>query len=56
MDNNNLIVNRKIVNDSEDHNDKNKNKEETIGRFASVFPDWDLTPPAILVRRVRRKI
>lgn len=57
MDNNNVPINRHGVERSEVQNDRVNNKcEIKINDFASGFPDWDLTPPAVVVKRVRRRI
>lgn len=57
MDENNLIVNRKHSNIT---TNQSESTEITSGKiedeFASAFPQWDLLPPAILIKRVRRGI
>ncbi|GAA0742238.1 hypothetical protein [Clostridium oceanicum] len=57
MNNNNLPINRHAMKENKVQNDeRNNNSEKSINDFASVFPEWDLTPPAVVVKRVRRKI
>ncbi|MFL0165284.1 hypothetical protein [Candidatus Clostridium helianthi] len=57
MENNNLPINRHIAKNAQVHDDKDNNKKEvTINDFAAAFPEWDLTPPAVVVKRVRRGI
>lgn len=57
MDNNNLPINRHAMKNSEvqKNTDNNKN-ERIINDFAASFPEWDLIPPAVVVKRVRRGI
>lgn len=57
MDNNNVPINRNAMKKSEVQNDSVNNKSETkTNDFAAAFPEWDLTPPAVVVKRVRRGI
>lgn len=56
MDNNNLIVNRNAAKKTEAQTSADSKGEEIKDEFASAFPSWDLTPPAVVVKRVRRKI
>lgn len=54
MDNNNLPINRHAVKNSEVGNKKDNN-EKAADEFAAAFPEWDLVPPAVVVKRVRRR-
>ncbi|MPM68134.1 hypothetical protein SDC9_115065 [bioreactor metagenome] len=55
--NDDMIVNRKLIKDIERSNDLDNNKVESkTNDFAAAFPKWDLMPPAVVVKRVRRKI
>lgn len=56
MDNNNLIVNRNAVKKTEAEISTDSKGKEIKDEFASAFPSWDLTPPTVAVKRVRRKI
>ena len=57
MDNNDLVINRHTIKKQEDCKCEDNNKNaKIIDDFAAAFPVWDLIPPAILVKRVRRGI
>ncbi|GAA0725304.1 hypothetical protein GCM10008905_20440 [Clostridium malenominatum] len=54
---NNLPINRNVMKNTEVNKDSDNNKmESTTDDFAAAFPEWDLTPPAVVVKRVRRGI
>mgnify|MGYP000903917923 CR=1 FL=1 len=54
---NNLPINRHTIKKQEAHNYESNNKnEKTTDVFAAAFPSWDLMPPAVPVKRVRRGI
>lgn len=52
---NNLPINRNVMKNAEVSKDSDNNKKEsTTNDFAAAFPEWDLKPPAVVVKRVRR--
>lgn len=58
-------VNRNITNVGKNNNDIIKKpvqsqqvnyKSESLDEFASNLPDWNLLPPQMIIKRVRRNI
>ncbi|GFP77428.1 hypothetical protein bsdtw1_03556 [Clostridium fungisolvens] len=57
MSEKNLLINRNLAKEQPVNDTKaNINKTESVDEFAASFPEWDLLPPAIVVKRVRRNI
>lgn len=52
---NDLLLNRHATKNSEGHKEIEVVNKEEKDKLAASFPEWTLTPPTVLVRRVRRK-
>lgn len=56
MSDNNFVVNRNIIKNKPVEEEKSSVQVKPIDEFASAFPEWDLVPPAVVVKRIRRNI
>jgi hypothetical protein len=57
MNDNDLPINRNLIKKYPAQEEKDDTiNAKPIDEFASAFPKWDLLPPAILVKKVRRNI
>ncbi|GEM_PF-2725314 len=57
MNDNGLPINRNLIKKYPAQEEKNDGiNARPIDELASAFPEWDLLPPAILVKRIRRNI